>query len=276
MIQSVSGLNYCGCTNLFRNQACREGTTSIAFFVCPGSNLRHDFHGSINQLLQNQSPKGKILFSAYKISDYLPVTLSSIPLAPPSDHSLIRPVVQQKQFYMKKILFYFAVCLFIIACKDDKAKPDATVAANSDKPAVDLPYTASYSSSWNQDVSDADLKTVLMSYKDWADGNFANLAKGMGDTVVVDMSSGDHLVKSNADLMKMWTTYRDSLGSVKIDMVGWQKMHSTDKNSSFIVTWYDEYDTYKNGKVDSATYHDINQVKDGKIIWYAQYKRPKK
>jgi len=32
----------------------KPGMTSIAFFVCPGSNLRHDFHGSINQLLQKQ------------------------------------------------------------------------------------------------------------------------------------------------------------------------------------------------------------------------------
>lgn len=179
---------------------------------------------------------------------------------------------------MRKVLFFLGVCVFITACKDDKAKPAATdaVAAATDKPPADLPYTASYSASWNQDVSDADLKTVLMTYKNWSDGNFTNLSKAMGDSVVVDMSTGDHLSKTNAELMKMWTTYRDSLSSVKIDMGGWNKMHSTDKNTSFIVTWYDEYDTYKNGKVDSATYHDINQLKDGKIVWYSQYKRVKK
>lgn len=174
---------------------------------------------------------------------------------------------------MKKILFCLMLCIFILACKDDKTK---TASADAEKPAADLPYTASYSSSWSQDVSDADLKTVLMTYKDWADGNISGLSKGMGDTVVVDMSTGDHLTKSNADLMKMWTTYRDSLSSVKIDMAGWEKMYSTDKKASYIVTWYDEYDTYKDGKVDSASYHDINQLKNGKITWFAQYKRPKK
>ena len=74
----------------------------------------------------------------------------------------------------------------------------------------------------------------------------------------------------------MFTTYRDSLSSVTIDMQGWQKMYATDKKDGYIVTWYDETDTYKTGKVDSASYHDINQVKDGKIVWYSQYKRPKK
>jgi ketosteroid isomerase-like protein len=174
---------------------------------------------------------------------------------------------------MKKILSCFLCGTILLACNNEKDKPATTEAA---KPAVDLPYAATYSSSWSQDVSDADLKTVLMTYKDWSDGNIKGLSGAMGDTVVIDMSNGDHLTKSNADLMKMWTTFRDSLSSVKIDMAGWQKMYSTDKKDSYIVTWYDETDTYKDGRVDSASYHDINQIKNGKISWYAQYKRPKK
>ena len=182
---------------------------------------------------------------------------------------------------MKKFFLCFCFGAFLISCNNDKDKAAGTEAekpavASSDKAAADLPYTATYSSSWSQDVSDADLKTVLMSYKNWTDANFAELSKEMADTVTVDMSTGDHLVKSNADLMKMWTTYRDSLSSVKIVMAGWNKMYSTDKKDSYIVTWYDETDTYKTGKVDSASYHDINQMKGGKITWYAQYKRPKK
>ena len=181
---------------------------------------------------------------------------------------------------MKKLLLCFCLGAFLLSCNSDKDKEKtestATTESTAVKSTVDLPYTASYSSSFTADVSDADLKTVLMTYKDWADGNVSGLAKAMGDTVTIDMSSGDHLTKTNADLMKMWSTFRDSLSSVKIDMAGWQKMYSTDKKTSFIVTWYDETDTYKSGKADSASYHDINQLKDGKIIWYAQYKRPKK
>ena len=182
---------------------------------------------------------------------------------------------------MKQLIVCCSLVFFLISCKDNEPQtkgmstttPDTTAAP---KPMVDLPYTASYSSQWSTDVSDADLKMVLMSYKDWETGNMTGLGKAMADSVVVDMSSGEHLKTTNADLMKRWTTYRDSLSSVKIDMAGWNKMFSTDKKEGYIVVWYDETDTYKNGKVDSASYHDINQVKDGKIIWYAQYKRPKK
>ena len=179
---------------------------------------------------------------------------------------------------MKKILLCFCFATFLLSCNSGEEKTAATTstADSTTKSTVDLPYTASYSSSWSTDVSDADLKMVLMTYKDWADNNMSGLGNAMADTVTLDMSSGDHKKLSKADLTKMWTTYRDSLSSVKIDMAGWHKMYSTDKKDGFIVTWYDETDTYKTGKVDSASYHDINQVKDGKIVWYSQYKRPKK
>ena len=179
---------------------------------------------------------------------------------------------------MKKILLFFGFAAFLLSCKSSEEKTAAapSTADSTTKTTVDLPYTASYSSSWSTDVSDADLKMVLTTYKDWADNNMSGLGNSMADTVNLDMSSGDHKKLSNADLKKLWSTYRDSLSSVKIDMAGWQKMYSTDKKDAFIVTWYDETDTYKTGKVDSASYHDINQVKDGKIVLYSQYKRPKK
>lgn len=181
---------------------------------------------------------------------------------------------------MKKTLVCFLFGTILLSCNNGTEKTAATtVTAATDsvtKTPVDLPYTAVYSSSWSNDVSDADLKTVLMTYKNWADGSITALSGAMADTVMVDMNTGDHLKKSNADLMKMWSTYRDSLSSVKIVMQGWNKMYSTDKKESYVVTWYDETDTYKNGKVDSATYHDINQLKNGKISWYSQYKRPMK
>jgi hypothetical protein len=179
---------------------------------------------------------------------------------------------------MKKILLCFACGTILLSCNNDKAEPATAIASTTDsaKSTVDLPYKASYSSSWSTDVSDADLKMVLTTYKDWADNNISGLQSAIADSVGWEMTTGDHKRLSKADLAKMWATYRDSLSSVKIDMAGWQKMYSTDKKDGFIVTWYDETDTYKNGKVDSAAYHDINQVKDGKIVWYSQYKRPKK
>ena len=178
---------------------------------------------------------------------------------------------------MKKIIFCLLAVALFAACNNEKKDGDKEVKATvSETTPTDLPYKASYSSSFNQDVSDADLKMVLMTYKDWADGNMANLGKSMGDSVVVDFNDGNNFNGVNADLMKRWTTFRDSLSSVAIDMEAWHKMYAADKKEGYVVTWYKETDTYKTGKVDSAWYHDINQIKNGKITYYRQYKRPAK
>ena len=185
---------------------------------------------------------------------------------------------------MKKFLLCCFAGAFLASCNsgsttDASTTKDSTVATTTtttDKPMVDLPYKASYSSSFSTDVSDADLKTVLQSYKDWADGNMANTAKAYGDTLEWDQTTGNHHKAPNADIMKLWSTYRDSLSSVTLDMEAWQKLFSTDKKDGFVITWYKEIDTYKNVKADSAYYSDINQVKNGKIVWLSQYKRPAK
>src|SRR5712671_5773542 len=124
----------------------------------------------------------------------------------------------------------FLLCgTFLVACdsKKDKSAPTSTTTTattdNTAKNTVDLPYTASFSSSFNTDVSDADLKLVLMSYKDWADGNMSNISKEYGDSLIWDRPSGEHVNLPNADIMKIWGTYRDSLSSIAIDMQAWQK-----------------------------------------------------
>ena len=186
---------------------------------------------------------------------------------------------------MKQFLLCCAAATFLVSCNSsDTGKSTAsgdststTTATATPKPTVDLPYTASYSSSFTADVSDADLKTVLMGYKDWADGNMTNVAKSVGDSLEWYRADGAHFKLSNAGIMKLWGTYRDSLSSVAIDMEAWQKMYSTDKKDSIISAWYKETDTYKGGKkVDSAYYNDINLMKGGKIVYLESYRRPAK
>lgn len=179
---------------------------------------------------------------------------------------------------MKKILLFFFCGTILLSCNDSKTDT-ATNAGTKDttvKTADDLPYTASYSSSFNTDVSDADLKMVLTSYKDWADGNMANVTSAYADTLSWDRPDGSNFKLPNAGIMKIWTAYRDSLSSIAIDMQGWQKMYSTDKKQGWVAVWYKEIDTYKSGKADSGYYHDLNLLQNGKISYLEQYKRAAK
>ncbi|HSK13886.1 MAG TPA: nuclear transport factor 2 family protein [Phnomibacter sp.] len=177
---------------------------------------------------------------------------------------------------MKSVFCCAALAALLIGCNQAPEPASEPTAATSPEPPMDMPYSASYSGSWTSDVSDADLKTVLMSYKTWETGDMAGLAATLGDSIWVDMSSGDVLNGTRNEVMARWTASRDSMSSVSIEMEAYHKMNATGKQEPIVVVWYKQVETYKDGRVDSARYHDINMLKDGKIVWYSQYKRPLK
>jgi len=158
-----------------------------------------------------------------------------------------------------------------VACNTGAPKvagTDTTATSN-----ITLPYTANYTSNWTYDVSDSDLLLVLNSYKYWETGDLNSLRSTMGDSMNVNASNGWKFSGLSDSLLTRWQTSRDSLSSVSISMDAWEKNHSVKDGANYITVWYKEIDTYKTGKVDSANYADINQVKDGKITWFSQYKQ---
>lgn len=169
------------------------------------------------------------------------------------------------------IFLCFISGAFLFSC-NTSADKTASATDSTTQSTVALPFTASYSSSFTNDVPDSVLASVLTSYKDFSDGNVAKSMDAFGDTIDWYNWTGSHYKLPKAEMAKMWTGFRDSLSSLKYDMRAWNKMYATDKKSSFIVTWYLETDTYKNGKIDSASYHDINGLKDGKIILVETFK----
>jgi hypothetical protein len=176
---------------------------------------------------------------------------------------------------MRKILLIPGFFVVLLSCNSEgtKTASDTMATDSPTKANLNLPFEPLYSGSFTDDVSDADLAMVIGTYKDWQDGNSSGLEAILADSVDYDASNGFSKKLPKADLIGMWKTYRDSLSSVKIDMYAWRKMYAADKKEGHIVTWYKEIDTYKDGRVDSATYHDINGVKDGKMVWYSSMKR---
>lgn len=172
---------------------------------------------------------------------------------------------------MKKIFLCLISGAFLLSC-NTSADKTASAKDSTTQSTVALPFTASYSSSFTNDVPDSSLASVLNSYKDFSDGNVAKSMDAFGDTIEWYNWNGTHLKLPKADMTKIWAGFRDSLSSLKYNMRAWNKMYATDKKESFIVTWYFETDTYKNGKIDSAAFHDINGVKDGKITLVETFK----
>ncbi len=145
--------------------------------------------------------------------------------------------------------------------------------SEGDSSSIALPYVASYSTHFTNDVPDSSLLLVLNSYKAWENGDIKALRSTMGDSMYVNGSNGFKFEGHTDSLMNDWLKSRDSLSSVVITMDVWLKNHSVKDSRDYINVWYKEIDTYKTGKVDSAYYEDDNGLKNGKIIWYSSHKQ---
>jgi len=172
---------------------------------------------------------------------------------------------------MKKLVFLLPLSVAILSCTSPQknvAEEQAPAASS-----IALPYEATFSSQFNQDVSDEDLLTVLNSYKAWETGDMPKLRSAFGDSLNFTRWDGTKFNGPASGTLDNWAASRDSLSSVKLVFAAWLKCHSIDTDADFINVWYKEIDTYKSGKVDSADWHDINSVKNGKIRRYFQYRR---
>ena len=169
---------------------------------------------------------------------------------------------------MRKLILMAAVAIFFAACNNEKKESEKQTMSS-----VQLPYKANYSSQFNNNVSDSMVLTVLNSYKYWENADMNGLVSTLADSVYFLGWDGSKTNGTRSDIMNLWTSHRDSMSKVEISVDAWTKDHSMDKNDDFVLVWYKEIDTYKTGKVDSANYADINQLKNGKIYWYSQYRQ---
>ena len=71
----------------------------------------------------------------------------------------------------------------IVACNNQEMKPGSP-------DSIELPYTASYTTEFTNDVSDSTLLLVLNSYKYWENGDLKALRSTMGDSMYVEGSEG--------------------------------------------------------------------------------------
>jgi len=170
---------------------------------------------------------------------------------------------------MKRIILgSLVLSALLFACNNDNKEQKSSSSSS-----IKLPYEASYTTEFTNNVSDSDLLTVLNSYKYWETGDIKGLRGTMGDSMFVHGADGFKFEGKTDSLMPMWEKARDSMTSVVIKMNVWLKNHAAKDTSDFINVWYKEIDTYKSGRVDSANYEDDNAMKNGKIIWYSSHRQ---
>ncbi|MEP7141778.1 MAG: hypothetical protein ABI707_02850 [Ferruginibacter sp.] len=172
---------------------------------------------------------------------------------------------------MKQILVIALLVFFAFGCNDSSSKTEkkatdstsTTAAASTEKP--DYPYSLTHPYGDWQPGDQAHAVNVMKSLKAYETGDISACVTAFGDSVEL-MFDGYRDKISNDSLKKMFTTSRNALSAMKIDMGDWESVISKDKKQEYVTLWYKEITTDKKGKTDSLSIVDDLKIMNGKIV----------
>lgn len=174
---------------------------------------------------------------------------------------------------MRKTFLYLMVAVLLAACNNETK--EETKAAEPVKATVQLPYTASYSSSFEMG-DPGHVATILQgSWKDWEE-NKLDKSKWLADTVVVFHSNA--MVTQGADsLIARWKRLRGEYTSVIDTIEAAMSVRSTDKNENWVLVWGKEINTKTDGTKDTTNLMETWRInKDGKADLLLQHDRARR
>ena len=149
------------------------------------------------------------------------------------------------------------------------AGEDSTAANGS----ADLPYKATYSSSFKMGKQDYCKMIVQGSWKDWENNTMDNMKSWVADTIVA-FSPDNTMIKGLDSLQARWKRYRTEYTAVTDSLNAAVPLYSTDKNENWVLVWATEYNTDKKGKIDTVGVMETWRInKDGKADLVYQYDR---
>jgi hypothetical protein len=181
---------------------------------------------------------------------------------------------------MKKVLLVLTAAAMFAACNDAKKEETkkeetktAEPTAEAPKAEVKLPYTSSYSSSF--EIGNPAYAAMIEqgSWKDWETNNLDNMKNWMADTIVA-FHSDNVTVRGLAGMMERWKKGRAGYTSVIDTIHAVVPIYSTDKKENWVLVWAKEINTTGKGKTDTTELMETWRInKDGKADMLLQYDR---
>ncbi len=180
---------------------------------------------------------------------------------------------------MKKAFLCVMVAFTFISCNNNSKTTETTTAADSKEktdtattsaPAMNLPYTAQYSSQFS--IGDPKItEKILILFKQWDDNKLADGKSLFADTV--------HFYANNWEFHGTRDSFftvsqkqRDTYKEIKTVVHAWIPMHSIDKNEDWALIWSTAYLTSNNGKLDSTNFQDTWRInKNGQFDMMYDY-----
>ena len=177
---------------------------------------------------------------------------------------------------MKQIFLCLVVTTLMLACSNEKKPEDVAGETTADKPVVALPYTASYSSSFEPGNPEYSATILQGSWKDWENNKMENMKSWIADTIVA-FHSDNTVIRGADSLMASWVRNRARYTSVIDTVNAVMPVYSTDKKENWVLVWATEINTDKNGKKDTAALMETWRInKDGKADLLLQFDRAKR
>ena len=177
---------------------------------------------------------------------------------------------------MKQIFLCLAAISLIMACNNEKKTGDVAGETAVDKPAVVLPYTAAYSSSFEMGNPEYSAAILQGSWKDWENNKLENMKSWIADTIVA-FHSDNTMIRGADSLMASWIKNRARYTSVIDSIDAVIPVYSSDKKENWVLVWAREINTSADGKKDTAAIMESWRInKDGKADLLLQYDRAKR
>jgi len=182
-----------------------------------------------------------------------------------------------KTSHIIKFFFIFLISTFITACesKSGSATDKDTLTASAKTAARDTltyAFKAAYSSDITVPGNPLVAREVLNIWKMFESNQIEAMKPYFADTVKYDDAGGMHFYGTSAELLAYAGKDISNLDSLRFDISTWQCAHLNDKNEDWVNIWSAERRYPKNGKPDTTLIQENWKVKDGKVIYFNQYK----
>ena len=174
---------------------------------------------------------------------------------------------------MRKTILVIVVAGMLAACNNEKKSDAGSTDTKAEKPAVTLPYTVTYSSSFEMGNPDYTAMILQGSWKDWENNTLDNMKNWIADTIVA-FHSDNATVKGLDSMMARWKRGRADYTSVIDTVHAVVPLYSTDKKENWVLVWASEINTNSKGKTDTTALMETWRInKDGKADMLLQYDR---
>ncbi len=168
-------------------------------------------------------------------------------------------------------LFTLCLMMYIVSsCTNPTDKStEKTNSVDTAKPV----YAYSIKNPDNWDIgSSKNTEVALNALKAFENNKIDESVSYFGDSVAWRADNYD--VKLSKDSLKAaFTSVRNELASIKVDMHDFESVISKDKKTEYVTIWYTEITTDKKGKTDSVALINDMKIVNGKIIELDEYFR---